>query len=101
MSLIVDNSWVSLWFKSDLLDVSLQTIVELMEAQVTRQCGWSSGWGAVTRTRAAATGVPSCLMGGGGCMLFIVVLKTGLLGTNFMLENLTEPPWLNPVPELS
>jgi len=59
VSLIVDDSWVSLWFKPDLLDISLQTIVELMEAQVTRECGWSSGWGAVTRTRAAATGVSS------------------------------------------
>ena len=85
MSLIVDDGWVSLWFKPDLLDVSLQTIIELMEAQVTRQRGWSSGWGAVTRTRAAAAGVPSCLMGGGGCVLFIVVLTTGLLGTNLML----------------
>ena len=73
MSLVVDDGGVSLWLQPDLLDVSLQAVVQLMQTQVAREVGWTPDRSAVTRVRAAtaAAGVTSCLAAGDGGLLIM------------------------------
>ena len=77
MSFVVDDGGVSLWLQPDLLDVSLQAVVQLMQTQVAREVGWTPDRSAVTRVRAAtaAAGVPGCLAAAGCCGLLIMILK--------------------------
>ena len=80
VSLVVDDCWVSLWLQSDLLDVSLQAVVQLMQTQVAREVGWTPDRSAVTRVRAAtaAAGVPGCLAAGCGGLLVMVLRMVSL-----------------------
>ena len=74
VSLIIDDCWVALRFQPDLLDVSLQAVVQLVQAEVAREGGWSPCRGTVTRAITRAAGVACSLVAGGGGMLIMILV---------------------------